>query len=201
MTTERIITEANQHLATGIEKVEGLSKYSTSIIFYCKDGYSVHFSDPGFGLVSLETADSLDNEDDIYTDCKWCKFELAKQETKGDGWHTAVENWFFYKFETDKGYDTLRFHGGDGDGYYADEVEIVVKTPREREAEKLGYYLRTDGLFEKSSANCFKVIDFKNSKAYLRTISYVEDDKQLQEAKKRLEEVAADFEILKKIKD
>lgn len=74
----------NEHLRSGIISVEGLEKDSESVIFNCRDGYDIeiYHEQDCCEHVCLESSDSIDNKDDIYTNCEWCELEIVNGETE-----------------------------------------------------------------------------------------------------------------------
>lgn len=122
------IAKIAKHLASGLIKVEGLEVESETVLFYCKDGFIVemfHYQDCCEN-VYLESADSIDNNDDIYTDCDWC--EIEESTKKGDpinkDWDYS-NTWTFYKMKTNKGYDTIRWYGT-SNGYYSERIDFRI---------------------------------------------------------------------------
>lgn len=120
------IDDINKHLATGIVRVVGYHKETEEIKFECNDGTAIYFfhDQDCCEYVRLVDADGLDNNVDIFTGCKWCKVEEVKKES---GWDNYGESytWTFYKFTTDKGYDTMRWLG-ESNGYYSEEVNFEI---------------------------------------------------------------------------
>lgn len=123
-----MLDEINYHLAKGIKKVVGLRQYSDEVIFICKDNYAVkmYHEQDCCESVYLDSADSIDNNDDVYTDCNWCIMEIVDNVNWGakSEW-TESCTWTFYKMKTDKGYDTLRWYG-ESSGYYSEKVDLKV---------------------------------------------------------------------------
>ncbi len=125
------IADVKKSLASGIEKVEGYKKESEEIWFYCKNGDIVRmFHDQHCcESVCLYDDDGLTNGIDIFTDCEWCEVEEIIQ-TERDGVDGADEyddsyTWTFYKFRTNKGYDTMRWYGT-SNGYYSESVDFEI---------------------------------------------------------------------------
>ena len=116
----------NEHLRSGIISVKGLEKESEEVIFKCRDGHDIkiyHIQDCCEN-VYLESADSIDNKDDIYTNCEWCELEIVQGETGSDEWGESY-TWTFCKLKTNKGYDTMRWYGT-SNGYYSEDVDIDI---------------------------------------------------------------------------
>lgn len=122
------IEEVNNHLKSGLFKVVGLEKDSKEVKFYCKDGYIIKmFHDQDCcENVYLESADSIDNENDIYTDCEFCVLEETSECGENDDfWGHEHYTWTFYKVRTNKGYDTIRWYGT-SNGYYSESVDFII---------------------------------------------------------------------------
>lgn len=128
-----VLNEVNEHLKNGLIKIEGLLKDSEEVRFYCKDGSTIiMFHDQNCcESVTLESADSIDNNDDIYTNCDWCELEETTETGEGAWCHYT---WTFYKVKTNKGYDTIRWYGS-SNGYYSERVNFAIL-----EDEKDEYY-------------------------------------------------------------
>jgi hypothetical protein len=123
-----MLDEINYHLGKGIKKVVGLRKNSDEVLFICNDNYVVkmYHNYDCCEEVYLDSADSIDNNDDIYTGCNWCVMEIVDNVNCGakSKW-TESFTWTFYKMKTDKGYDTLRWYG-ESNGYYSERVDLKV---------------------------------------------------------------------------
>lgn len=121
------INEINEHLKSGIKEVKGIKVGSEEVWFYCKDGFIVkmYHSQDCCESVMLESADSLDNDNDIYTDCEWCEMEFVHDEYKSGNSEWGTYTWTYYKFRTNKGYDVLRWYG-ESNGYYSEEVDFAL---------------------------------------------------------------------------
>jgi hypothetical protein len=123
-----MLDEINYHLGKGIKKVVGLKQNSGEVMFICKDNYVVkmYHEQDCCESVYLDSADSIDNNDDIYTDCNWCIMEIVDNVNRGGKreW-TESFTWTFYKMKTNKGYDTLRWYG-ESNGYYSEKVDLKV---------------------------------------------------------------------------
>lgn len=119
------IDDINEHLAGGIVRVNGYHDNTEEIWFECKDGTTIRFyhEQNCCESVYLESSDGLTNNVDIFTDCKWCKIEEVKTEESRD--YDDSHTWTFYKFTTDKGYDTLRWFGT-SNGYYSESVDCEI---------------------------------------------------------------------------
>lgn len=127
------IDDVKEHLVSGIKYLKGYYPETEKIYFYCKDGFMVKmFHDQECcEWVYLQDDDGLDNEVDIFTDCDWCVIEEEIYEHDGknklepldkdDGSYT----WTFYKFKTNKGYDTMRWYGT-SNGYYSESVDFEI---------------------------------------------------------------------------
>lgn len=122
------IEDVNQHLKTGVVKVEGLKVDSEKVYFYCKDGFVVcmYHEQECCEDVFLESADGIDNKVDIYTDCDWCELEEVSDvdQPQLDKYDESF-TWTFYKVKTNKGYDTIRWYGT-SNGCYSERVDFKI---------------------------------------------------------------------------
>lgn len=117
----------NEHLKNGLIKVSGLVPGNDSVIFYCKDGTEIlmYHDQNCCERVFIESADSYDNNDDIYTNCDWCIIEEVSnvdKEPMEDNEESYT--WTFYNVKTNKGYDTIRWYGS-SNGYYSESVDFA----------------------------------------------------------------------------
>ena len=117
----------NEHLKNGLIKVSGLVPGNDSVIFYCKDGTEIlmYHDQNCCERVFIESADSYDNNDDIYTNCDWCIVEEVSnvdKEPMEDNEESYT--WTFYNVKTNKGYDTIRWYGS-SNGYYSESVDFA----------------------------------------------------------------------------
>lgn len=117
----------NEHLKNGLIKVSGLVPGNDSVIFYCKDGTEIlmYHDQNCCERVFIESADSYDNNDDIYTNCDWCIIEEVSnvdKEPMEDNEESYT--WTFYNVKTNKGYDTIRWYGY-SNGYYSERVDFA----------------------------------------------------------------------------
>lgn len=126
---ETKIEDVNQHLKTGILKVKGLEVDSVELYFYCKDGFVIcmYHEQDCCEDVFLESADSIENKVDIYTDCDWCELEEISDVVQPQlkGYYNDSFTWTFYKVKTNKGYDTIRWYGS-SNGYYSESVDFKI---------------------------------------------------------------------------
>lgn len=120
----------NAHLNSGIKTVEGVKQGSDSVIFHCKDGYSVELTHifsccEDVYLYDSDNFAAIERKDgsDIYTDTRWAKLEVETQEAQPQSQSSAT--WTFYKIQTNKGYDTLRWFG-ESNGNYSEDVRMFV---------------------------------------------------------------------------
>jgi hypothetical protein len=100
--------------------------------FYCKNGNIVKFfhDKQCCECVFLADADGLTNGVDIFTDCDWCEVEeIIKDDTDKDtkpiDEYDYNYTWTFYKFKTNKGYDTMRWYGT-SNGFYSESVDFEI---------------------------------------------------------------------------
>lgn len=107
---------------SGFEKVIGLSVGSEEVDFHCKSGVVVKmFHDQECcECVSIE---SIDNEEDIYTDTDFCEIEEVTNSGSDDNYDSFT--WTFYKIRTNKGYSTIRWLG-ESNGYYSESVDFRI---------------------------------------------------------------------------
>ena len=126
------IEDVKENLASGIKKVVGYKDETEEIYFYCKNGNIVKFfhDQDCCEYVYLESADGLKNGVDIFTDCNWCEIdEVIKDNTDKDTKpmrkYADSYTWTFYKFNTNKGYDTMRWYG-ESNGYYSESVDFEI---------------------------------------------------------------------------
>lgn len=121
------IDEVNEHFASGIESVKGYKKDTDEIVFKCKNGSTVVFyhEQNCCESVWLEDADGLANGTDIFTGCDWCKVEEVEGHGKPLDEYDESFTWTFYKFTTNKGYDTMRWYGT-SNGYYSEDVDFKI---------------------------------------------------------------------------
>ena len=125
------LKDVNRNLSTGITRVEGYEKDSQELHFHCKNGSIVTFyhEQECCESVWLEDGDGLASEVDIFTNCDWCEFEVV-EKGNGDGVQQLDKyddsyTWTFYKFRTNKGYDTIRWYGT-SNGYYSERVDFKI---------------------------------------------------------------------------
>lgn len=124
----------NEHLKSGLDGVSGLVPGNDVVTFYCKDGTEIlmyHYQDC-CERVFIESVDSYDNNDDIYTNCEWCIIEEVSNIEKGpieNNWENSW-TWTFYNVKTNKGYDTIRWYGT-SNGYYSERVDFADITSGE----------------------------------------------------------------------
>jgi hypothetical protein len=119
-------------LRSGINKIEGYCKESEQLVFYCKNGKKVVFyhDQDCSECVWLEDGDGLVSGFDIFTNCDWCELQI-ETKTNGDEGANPLDKyddsftWSFYKFKTNKGYDTIRWYGT-SNGYYSEEVDYEI---------------------------------------------------------------------------
>ena len=126
------IEDVKENLASGIKKVVGYKDETKEIYFYCKNGNIVKFfhNQDCCEYVRLADADGLKNGVDIFTDCNWCVIdEVIKYDTDKDTKpiceYDHSYTWTFYKFKTNKGYDTMRWYG-ESNGYYSENVDFEI---------------------------------------------------------------------------
>lgn len=125
------IDDIKKHLASGIKYLKGYYPETEEIEFYCKDGFMVkmfHYQNC-CESVCLYDDDGLDNGVDIFTDCDWCEVEEIIK-TNNDTVDRVDEydesyTWTFYKFKTNKGYDTMRWYGT-SNGCYSESVDFEI---------------------------------------------------------------------------
>ena len=121
------IEDVKRNLSSGISKVIGYEKGSGKVEFVCKNGSIVIFyhEQDCCESVWLEDSDGLINKTDIFTDCNWC--EVEEVVAYGNPLDKDDESctWTFYKFKTNKGYDTLRWYGT-SNGYYSEGVDFEI---------------------------------------------------------------------------
>lgn len=117
----------NEHLKNGLIKVSGLVPGNDRIIFYCKDGTEIlmYHNQDCCESVFIESVDSYENNDDIYTNCDWCIIEEVSNIDR-DPMEDNEESytWTFYNVKTNKGYDTIRWYGS-SNGYYSESVDFA----------------------------------------------------------------------------
>lgn len=126
------IEDVKENLASGIKKVVGYKEATEEIYFYCKNGNIVkfyHYQDC-CEYVFLADADGLTNGVDIFTDCNWCVIEEVIKDNTDKDTEPIYEyddsyTWTFYKFKTNKGYDTMRWYGT-SNGYYSENVDFEI---------------------------------------------------------------------------
>lgn len=117
----------NEHLKNGLIEVSGLVPGNDRIIFYCKDGTEIlmYHDQNCCERVFIESADSYDNNDDIYTDCDWCIIEeVSNVDKEPMSNYEESYTWTFYNIKTNKGYDTIRWYGS-SNGYYSESVDFA----------------------------------------------------------------------------
>lgn len=122
------IEEVNKNFASGIKSVKGYEKGSEEIVFKCKTGNTVVFyhEQDCCESVWLEDADGLANGADIFTGCDWCEVEEVEDDnTEPLEYSDESFTWTFYKFKTNKGYDTMRWYGT-SNGYYSESVDFKI---------------------------------------------------------------------------
>ena len=119
----------NEHLKNGLIKVSGLVPGNDRIIFYCKDGTEIlmYHNQDCCESVFIESVDSYENNDDIYTNCDWCIIEEVSNIDR-DPMEDNEESytWTFYNVKTNKGYDTIRWYGS-SNGYYSESVDFFIR--------------------------------------------------------------------------
>ena len=117
----------NEHLKNGLIKVSGLVPGNDRIIFYCKDGTEIlmYHNQDCCESVFIESVDSYENNDDVYTNCDWCIIEEVSNIDR-DPMEDNEESytWTFYNVKTNKGYDTIRWYGS-SNGYYSESVDFA----------------------------------------------------------------------------
>ena len=117
----------NEHLKNGLIKVSGLVPGNDSVIFYCKDGTEIlmYHNQDCCESVFIESVDSYENNDDIYTNCDWCIIEEVSNIDR-DPMEDNEESytWTFYNIKTNKGYDTISWYGS-SNGYYSESVDFA----------------------------------------------------------------------------
>lgn len=117
----------NEHLKSGLIKVDGLKPNNDSVIFYCKDGTEImmYHDQDCCESVFIESVDTYENNDDIYTNCDWCIIEEVSNINR-DPMEDNEESytWTFYNVKTNKGYDTIRWYGS-SNGYYSESVDFA----------------------------------------------------------------------------
>ena len=126
------IEDVRENLASGIDKIVGYENETEEIYFYCRNGNIVRFyhDQDCCEYVFLESADGLKNGVDIFTGCDWCDVEEII-EGSDDKSTTPISKyddsytWTFYKFKTNKGYDTMRWYGT-SNGYYSESVDFEI---------------------------------------------------------------------------
>lgn len=117
----------NEHLKSGLIKVDGLQPNNDSVIFYCKDGTEImmYHDQDCCESVFIESVDSYENNDDIYTDCDWCIIEeVSNIDRDPIDYYEESYTWTFYNVKTNKGYDTIRWYGY-SNGYYSERVDFA----------------------------------------------------------------------------
>ena len=126
------LEEVNEALKSGIVKVEGYNKESEKLLLYCKNKKVVEFyhEQDCCENVWLEDGDGLASAFDIFTDCDWCKLEVVERCNGDEGVlpldkYDDSYTWTFYKFTTNKGYDTIRWYGT-SNGYYSESVDFRI---------------------------------------------------------------------------
>lgn len=116
----------NEHLKSGLIEVIGLKPGSGCVSFFCKDGTIIdmlHDQDC-CEIVEIESVDSYDNNDDIYTNCDWCIIEeVSNVDKEPMEYNEGSYTWTFYNVKTNRGYDTIRWFGT-SNGYYSERVEF-----------------------------------------------------------------------------
>ena len=126
------LEQVNEALKSGIVKIEGYFKESERMLIYCKNKKVVEFYHDQFccECVWLEDGDGISNGVDIFTGCDWCEVDISEQ-TNEDKNATPLERWddsftwTFYKFKTNKGYDTIRWYGT-SNGCYSERVDMQI---------------------------------------------------------------------------
>ena len=117
----------NEHLKNGLIEVSGLVPGNDRIIFYCKDGTEIlmYHNQDCCESVFIESVDSYENNDDVYTNCDWCIIEEVSNIDR-DPMEDNEESytWTFYNVKTNKGYDTIRWYGS-SNGYYSESVDFA----------------------------------------------------------------------------
>lgn len=117
----------NEHLKNGLIEVSGLVPGNDRIIFYCKDGTEIlmYHDQNCCERVFIESADSYDNNDDIYTNCDWCIIEeVSNVDKEPMEYNEGSYTWTFYNIKTNKGYDTIRWFGT-SNGFYSERVDFA----------------------------------------------------------------------------
>lgn len=117
----------NEHLKNGLVEVSGLVPGNDRIIFYCKDGTKIlmYHDQNCCERVFIESADSYDNNDDIYTNCDWCIIEeVSNVDKEPMEYNEGSYTWTFYNIKTNKGYDTIRWFGT-SNGFYSERVDFA----------------------------------------------------------------------------
>lgn len=126
------LEDVNNALQSGVVKVEGCFRDSERMLIYCKNGKVVEFfhDQECCESVWIEDGEMLLNGIDIFTDCEWCKLEIAEQSDEYEDCkpipkHDDSFTWTFYKFTTNKGYDTIRWYGT-SNGCYSESVDMRI---------------------------------------------------------------------------
>ena len=129
--------EVNAHLKSGLFGVDGLTKGSRKITFYCRDGFiiTMHHEQDCCEDVVVESCDALNC--DIYTNCSWCVLCVSISRDDGRPRDTYDESytWTFYNVRTSLGYDTIRWYGT-SNGYYSETVDFIIEQPKEKKMGK-----------------------------------------------------------------
>ena len=116
--------DVKEALKNGLIRVDGLHKDSEEIIFYGKSGFAVRFYHEQNCCENV-SVESIDNEEDIYTDTDFCQIVESTNTNEDDGNSDISYTWTFYLIKTDKGYSTIRWYG-ESNGYYSESVQYEI---------------------------------------------------------------------------
>ena len=121
------IEDVNENFASGIESVKGYEKGTNRVVFKCKNGNTVvlYHEQDCCESVWLEDSDGLANDTNIFTGCEWCKVEEVKEYKEPLDIFDESYTRTFYKFTTNKGYDTMRWYGT-SNGYYSEDMSFMI---------------------------------------------------------------------------
>lgn len=122
------LDDVNKNFASGIESVKGYYIGTEKIVFKCKNGNTVvlYHEQDCCESVWLEDSDGLANDTNIFTGCEWCKVEEVKEYKEPLDIFDESYTWTFYKFTTNKGYDTMRWYGT-SNGYYSEDMSFMIE--------------------------------------------------------------------------